>query len=100
MDGHGLLQNGSVALLGESWDISSFVGIMPSIRILVKAALSAFPLAGSALGLSSPVHRLSGDGSASAVCNNPQLSCHNTTVVSNVMSRRVSLTACLLEGVL
>ena len=87
MDDHGLLQNGSVAQFVRFWDVRSVVETMPPIRILVKAALSAFAFAESAFGLLSPVHRLSGNGSASAVCNSPQLSCHNTTVVSQLMSR-------------
>lgn len=82
--GLGLLQNGSSAQLGESWTFQSAIYIMPPIRVLLKAVLSAFAFADAALGLLSPVHRFSGNGSASAVCNNPQLSCHNTTVVDNL----------------
>jgi hypothetical protein len=87
MDSHGLLQNGSNAQAGDFWILTSWKTIieaMPPVRILVQAVLSAFAFAESTLGLLSPVHRLSGNGSASAVCNNPQLSCHNATTVDNL----------------
>lgn len=84
MENNGLLQNGSTAPIEDFWMLKSAVETMPPFRILVKSVLSAFAFAESARSLLSPVHRLSGNGSASAVCNNPQLSCHNTTAVEDL----------------
>ena len=68
-----------------SWAVASNAD-MPSIRSLLSTfALSSVSIAQTVLGLRSPVHRLAGsDSSSSAVCSNPQLSCHNTTAVENL----------------
>jgi hypothetical protein len=84
MDGYSLLQDGSNAQTVEFWSFTSAIEKMPPIRVVVRIVASVFAFAQSSLGLLSPVHRLAGNGSASAVCNNPQLSCHNTTTVDNL----------------
>ena len=84
MDGYGWLQNGSVAQTFDFWSFKSAVDIMPPIRVVVSIVASVFAFAQSSLGLLSPVNRLAGIEGSSAVCNNPQLSCHNTTVVNNL----------------
>ena len=84
MDGYGWLQNGSNAQTDGFWSFTSAIDSMAPIRVLVKVVASVFAFAQSSIGLLSPVHRLAGDGSASEVCNNPQLSCHNTTAVDNL----------------
>ncbi len=84
MDSYGLLQNGSDAQTFQLGRFTSALDNMPPIRVLVSLVASAFAFAQSSLALLSPVNRLAGSGGASAVCQNPQLSCHNTTAVSNL----------------
>ena len=57
---------------------------MPSLRSISAFILEVSSIAQTALGLSRPFQRLSGNSSASAVCNSPQLSCSNSTVVENL----------------
>ncbi|KAI7330547.1 ribonuclease T2 [Hortaea werneckii] len=56
---------------------------MPSVRSLSGFAVSALGNAQSVLGLNSPFARQT-SSSASATCPDPQLSCHNTSVVENL----------------
>merc|ERR1711939_628020 len=56
---------------------------MPSVRSLSGFAVSALGNAQSVLGLNSPFARQA-SSSASATCPDPQLSCHNTSVVENL----------------
>lgn len=90
MASYGDLQNVSSP---DSGTLSSFTNYaqaalldkMPSIRSLFTFFLSTCSVAQTALGLSSPVFRLSGnDTSSSESCPHPQLSCHNSTVVKNL----------------
>ena len=87
----GYLQNASSCHSSWFWDLTSstravILDTMPSLRSLSTFALSVLGTAQTALGLSSPVYRLGGNSSssASAACPHPQLSCHNTTAVSNL----------------
>ncbi|KAK4540885.1 hypothetical protein LTR36_008827 [Oleoguttula mirabilis] len=58
---------------------------MPSVRSLSGFALSALGSAQSVFGLKSPFPRQVGfNVGASASCTNPQLSCHNTSVVEDL----------------
>ncbi|GAB1730813.1 hypothetical protein NU195Hw_g1747t1 [Hortaea werneckii] len=56
---------------------------MPSVRSLSGFAVSALGNAQSVLSLNSPFARQT-SSSASATCPDPQLSCHNTSVVENL----------------
>lgn len=79
MPGSAALQDGSV--VHPSGLISAITAKMPSIQNSLYSALGAAQVA---LGLmTSPVYRLD-NSSGSATCNNPQLSCHNTTVVEDL----------------
>jgi len=57
---------------------------MPSIRALSGYALSAFGLAQTALSGTTPNKARQLSNAASASCPNAQLSCHNTTVQTNL----------------
>lgn len=73
--------NMATSYLESGW--SSATANMPSIRSLSGLALSAITSAQYAFALNNPIARQNQLG-ASATCSNPQLSCHNTTAVSNL----------------
>lgn len=82
--GYARLQNETVARLPVR-PASSFVDKMPSVRSVSGFALSALGTAQAVLGygLKSPVRRQDEMGN-SATCNNPQLSCHNSSTVQDL----------------
>jgi len=81
---HQTLQKAPGALFPSAWS-GLFTNNMPSVRSLPTFALSALGAAQSVLGLKNAVTRqASYDIGASATCTNPQLSCHNTSVVDNL----------------
>ena len=55
---------------------------MPSFRSLTSFFVSTLSIAQSGLSVASPLTQFAAN--ASAVCHNPQLSCHNTTTVENL----------------
>jgi len=78
------IHNGSFAQQSErAWNI---IDNMPSLRSISGYALSAAALAQSVLAgnsiSSNKARQL--ENAASASCSNPQLSCHNTTVQTNL----------------
>jgi len=75
------LHNGTLSHLTSGW--SSIIDNMPSVRSLSGFALSALGSTQSVLGLKNPLPRQVSLG-ASATCTNPQLSCHNTSVVDDL----------------
>lgn len=80
--GFGYLQNGTaVSLWATVLSTKSLVlDTMPSLRSLLLSAQGVLAIS----GLTSPVLRSTALTGASEVCSNPQLSCHNTTVVENL----------------
>jgi hypothetical protein len=72
-------------LLPEDFNLTSpsLVTKMPSARTISQVALSTLSIAQVALGMLSPIQRHPRIG-VSESCSNPQLSCHNTTAVSNL----------------
>lgn len=67
-----------------SWTVA-LLDTMPSMPSLTSYALSGLSIAQTALGLQNAVSRMPRALlAASETCNNPQLSCHNTTAVQNL----------------
>ncbi|OQO05152.1 hypothetical protein B0A48_08172 [Cryoendolithus antarcticus] len=75
--------NGAVSQHAEGAS-TAIADKMPSVRSLSSFALSAFGLGQSVLAGTSPNRLSQLSTRASATCNNPQLSCHNTTVQTNL----------------
>ena len=84
---HGDLQNLALSASRENANNikATLLDEMAPLQSLLSRFVSSLAIVQTVLGLSSPVHRLNGDGTgASAVCNNPQLSCHNSSAVEDL----------------